>query len=53
MLRNNASDPAKPLVVPLDGRSLKEALAQRVDLELYFKDAIRDMKYLRLPQSAG
>jgi len=48
MLRNDASDPTKPLIVPLDGRSLKDALVQRVDLELFFKDAIRDMKYRRL-----
>jgi energy-coupling factor transporter ATP-binding protein EcfA2/Holliday junction resolvase-like predicted endonuclease len=48
MLRNSASDPAKPLIVPLDGRELKDALVKHVDLELFFKDAIRNMKYLRL-----
>jgi hypothetical protein len=46
-LRNQASDPSRPLIVPITGTDIKNALIRKDDFEGFFKDAIRRMKHLR------
>lgn len=46
-IRNNASNVAAPLLVPIDGSSIEKALSMQQNFEKFFKDRIRDIKYLR------
>jgi hypothetical protein len=46
-LRNHATQMSTPLVVPLSGTEIKNALVDGAILEEFFKRAIREMKYLR------
>lgn len=46
-LKNNASNSTAPLVVPISGSEIKEALMRGEVLEQFFKKAIRSVKYLR------
>jgi len=46
-LKNQASDPTRPLIVPVTGEEIETALTRKSDLEEFFKAAIREMKYLR------
>lgn len=46
-LRNQASNVAAPLIAPIDGESLGKVLLNREPLEAFFKDKIREMKYVR------
>jgi hypothetical protein len=46
-LRVQASNISAPLIVPIDGEDMKEALLKREYLEEFFKRKIREIKYLR------
>ncbi|MFA6922602.1 MAG: restriction endonuclease, partial [Gallionella sp.] len=47
MLRNQAARETGPLVVPISGAEIKEAILKRDNIEDFFKEAIRDIKFLR------
>lgn len=46
-LRNQAVKESKALIVPISGDEVKEAILRRDNLEDFFKEAIRDLKFLR------
>ncbi len=46
-LKNQAGDESKPLVVPISGMDIKKVLLQKDDIGEFFKESVRDMKFLR------
>lgn len=46
-LAATSSNLLAPLIVPIDGEQIKEALARNTNLEEFFKERIRAIKYLR------
>jgi DNA polymerase III delta prime subunit len=47
-LRNQVSDLTKPLIVPVDGRTIQQAVSTDDDLNEYFKQLVRELKHRRL-----
>jgi restriction endonuclease Mrr len=46
-LQLTSVNPHLPLIVPISGDQIKDALGRNTDLEEFFKERIRDIKYLR------
>jgi len=46
-LKNQAGDESKPLIVPIIGADIKKVLLQKDDIAEFFKESVRDMKFLR------
>jgi hypothetical protein len=46
-LRNQASNVNAPLIVPISGDDLKKLIRKRGQLDEFFKDKIREIKYVR------
>jgi hypothetical protein len=52
-LRNHASNVTLPLVVPITGAVMENALTSGTILEEFFKQRIRDTKYMRKTEALG
>lgn len=46
-LKNQAADESKPLIVPISGADIKKVLLQKDDITEFFKESVRDMKFVR------